>query len=103
MNYESEFDEVIKLNAKSDEDDMDSRPSGRGFGHDDEDDEEEEVTLTSDDDEDDLDDDDDDDDLDDGSPSTHAEEAILSAMPSTPVDPYEPPTTMAKIPVENAA
>ena len=102
MKHDKQIEGVLKLHAQADgEDEYESRNGHGGF--DEEDDEEEEVTLTSDDDddktldeeEDDLDDEADDDEEEEEAeakrPGTHSEEATMHAMPSTPVEPYEPP------------
>ena len=73
-------EDLIKLHAAGfDDDDADEVSDLDSIDEDDEDDEEEEVEL-------------------DVPASHHAEEADLYAAPSTPVDPYEPPTKLADEP-----
>src|ERR1700734_4156308 len=92
------FDDTIKLYAMSanDNDHFGDETEDDNDLHRFEDDEEEEVTMTSDDDEE-LDGDDDD------SVDTRVEEAVIFALPPSPVTSYEPPTRPSELPVKGAA
>src|ERR1700760_1092113 len=88
-------DELIKLHASAEEDfDGEDTEDHLRLDEDDEDEDDEEEEFSS-----------SRDDEDDSTPhdTTHAEDAEMFSAPSTPVDPYEPPTRESAQPVENAA
>src|ERR1700748_2654983 len=83
-------DETMKLYASAYDDDVDEREDAEFDGDLEDEEEEEELTVS------DSRDDEEDEPV---ATSTHSEDAVLFAVPATPVSPYTPPTRISEEPV----